>query len=103
HFGLPILSSDRDFAHYLCQDSAIYFDPLDADSIAKAMARLMEDEDLSRRLTENGRRILAQAPTWDDIADRFVRVLESVARRQLPGLEESLSGADSSKSGGACR
>ena len=38
-FGLPILTSDRDFARHICQDAALYFDPLDADSVARSMAR----------------------------------------------------------------
>jgi glycosyltransferase involved in cell wall biosynthesis/SAM-dependent methyltransferase len=80
YFGLPILTSDRDFAHNLCQNAAIYFDPLDAASVARAMARVMDDAGLRQRLVANGRRILAQAPTWDEIAARFVEVLECTAR-----------------------
>jgi ubiquinone/menaquinone biosynthesis C-methylase UbiE len=80
YFGLPILTSDRDFAHHLCGDAATYFDPLDADSVARAMTRVMKDADLRQGLVENGRRILAQAPTWDGIAARFVDALERTAR-----------------------
>ncbi len=80
YFGLPILTSDRDFAHHLCGDAAHYFDPLDADSVAKAMAALMEDHDLQVRLVENGRRTLEHALTWDEIAARFVEVLERRAK-----------------------
>ncbi len=79
HFGLPILTSDRDFAHNLCQDAALYFDPLDADSVAKSMARIMEDGELRLRLTSNGKRLLKQSPTWDEIAAQFVAVLERAA------------------------
>jgi len=81
-FNLPILTSDRDFAHGRCRDAAIYFDPLDADSVARAMARVMEDEELRQRLVENGRRILARAPTWEEIAARFVEVLERAAQHR---------------------
>ena len=84
HFNLPILTSDRDFARERCQGAAIYFDPLDADSVARAMARVMENANLRQRLVKNGRRILAQAPTWNEIAARFVEVLERTARGQLP-------------------
>jgi glycosyltransferase involved in cell wall biosynthesis len=83
HFGLPILTSDRDFARERCQDAAIYFDPLDAASVAGAMANVMEDSVLRQRLVESGRRILARAPTWDEIAARFVEVLERTARGEL--------------------
>jgi glycosyltransferase involved in cell wall biosynthesis/2-polyprenyl-3-methyl-5-hydroxy-6-metoxy-1,4-benzoquinol methylase len=83
HFGLPILTSDRDFAHNLCQDAAVYFDPLDADSVARAMALVMEEADLRRRLVENGLRVLAQSPTWDEITARFVEVLERTTRAEV--------------------
>jgi glycosyltransferase involved in cell wall biosynthesis len=89
HFGLPILTSDRDFARERCQHAALYFDPLDADSVAKAMAEVMEDGDLRRRLIENGKRILANAPSWDDITCRFVEVLERVAKGELPASVEA--------------
>ena len=79
HFGLPILTSDRDFAHHLCGDAALYFDPLDAASVARAMASVMEDSNLRQTMVETGRSILAQAPGWDEIAGRFVEVLEGAA------------------------
>lgn len=79
HFGLPILTSDRDFARERCQDAAVYFDPLDAESVARAMASVMQDADLRARLVENGKRIVAKSPTWDEIAAQFVDVLERVA------------------------
>jgi glycosyltransferase involved in cell wall biosynthesis len=90
-FGLPILTSDRDFARARCQDAAVYFDPLNADNVARAMARVMEDEELRRRLVENGRRIQAEAPTWDEIAGRFVDVLERAAKGQLTLPAESVA------------
>jgi glycosyltransferase involved in cell wall biosynthesis len=93
-FGLPILTSDRDFAHHLCRDAAIYQDPLDADSVARGMARVMEDAGLRQRLVVNGRRILAQTPTWDEIATRFVDVLERTAARDIPLHPESDSEPD---------
>ena len=47
-----------------------------ADGLARAMAAIMEDEDLRSRLVENDRRIVQQMPIWDQIAARFVEVLE---------------------------
>jgi glycosyltransferase involved in cell wall biosynthesis len=82
HFGLPILTSDRDFARERCRDAALYFDPLDAASVARAMATVMEDAALRQRLAENGRRVKAQTPTWDEIAARCVEVLERTAKQK---------------------
>lgn len=81
-FGLPILASDRDFARGRCGNGAIYFDPLDAGSVAKSMERIMEDGRLRATLVENGRRLLKQAPGWGDVAARFVSLLEQGARRE---------------------
>ncbi len=78
-FGLPILTSDRDFARDRCGDAALYFDPLDADSVAKSMARLMEEDALRRELVSNAAPLVKQAPTWDEIASQFVAVLERAA------------------------
>jgi glycosyltransferase involved in cell wall biosynthesis len=82
-FNLPVLTSDRDFARHVCHDAAVYFDPLDADSVARAMAAIMEDENLRSRLVENGRRIVQQIPSWDEVAARFVEVLERTAGGHL--------------------
>jgi glycosyltransferase involved in cell wall biosynthesis len=79
HFGLPILTSDRDFARHICQDAALYFDPLDADSVARSMVRIMEDGELRASLARNGKRLITKSPTWDEIAAQFVGVLEQVA------------------------
>jgi glycosyltransferase involved in cell wall biosynthesis len=38
--GLPILTSDRDFAHWICKDLALFFDPLSAPSIVDSIKNL---------------------------------------------------------------
>jgi glycosyltransferase involved in cell wall biosynthesis len=78
-WGLPILTSDRDFAHHLCGNAALYFDPLDCASIAKSMAAVMANHALRQELVSNGRRILAALPDWDEVAAQFVAVLEQTA------------------------
>ena len=55
-FELPILTGDRDFAHECC----------------------IEDAALRLRLVENAKCLQRQETTWDQIATRFVEVLESV-------------------------
>ena len=83
-YNLPILTSDRDFAYYLCGDAALYFDPLHPASIAKNMAAIMANHELRRQLTANGRRILAALPGWDEVAAQFVAVLEQTAEESYP-------------------
>jgi glycosyltransferase involved in cell wall biosynthesis len=78
-FGLPILTSDRDFARDRCGDAALYFDPLDPRSVAKSMARIIEDQELRARLVENAKGIAQHMPTWEEVAARFIEVLERAA------------------------
>ncbi len=93
HYGLPILTSDRDFARCVCQDAAIYFDPLNPESVARTCARIMEDESLRLRLVRNGQRLVSQLPSWEDIASRYVDLLENAAAKKLPHFSPLLHGA----------
>jgi glycosyltransferase involved in cell wall biosynthesis len=77
--GLPILTSDRDFARQACGDAALYFDPLRPASIARAMAEIMESGELRSRLASAGKRRAGLTPSWDAIAGQFVRILEEAA------------------------
>lgn len=80
HFGLPILISDRDFARAACEDAALYFDPLDAEDVAKSMAKVMEDAELRLQLISNGTRLIKRIPTWEEIAGQFVAALENAGK-----------------------
>ncbi|MGH9359497.1 MAG: glycosyltransferase, partial [Terriglobia bacterium] len=78
-WGLPVLTSGRDFARGLCGEAALYFDPLDPESVANAMLAIMADQDLRLKLVNAGRRVVAGLPSWDVIAAQFVAVLERTA------------------------
>jgi glycosyltransferase involved in cell wall biosynthesis len=84
-FGLPILTSDRDFALDACGAAAVYFDPLDPGSVAAALARVMNDENLRARLAAEGRSRAKVSNFWTLIAGRFLAELERAATGQTPG------------------
>jgi glycosyltransferase involved in cell wall biosynthesis len=68
HFGRPILTSDLDFAHDVCGDAALYFDPWDCQAMSNAVVQLAESADLRRELVEKGRPRLAQMfRAWPDV------------------------------------
>jgi len=79
HFGLPILTSDRDFARESCGRAAMYFDPLSPASVAQAMARIMEEPNLRGELVREGKEILKQSLGWHQIALRFLDVVQTAA------------------------
>jgi glycosyltransferase involved in cell wall biosynthesis len=77
HFGLPILTSDLDFAHEVCGNAALYFDPWDAASIRDSIHRLKNDLNLRHNLIEKGRARLSESfdLTWGDITGNILKEL----------------------------
>lgn len=71
YLGLPILCADRPYAHTLCGDSAIYFDPLSPGSLADAVA------DLRQRLAAGW------APDWQAALSGIPRDWDHVAKAML--------------------
>jgi glycosyltransferase involved in cell wall biosynthesis len=71
----PILTSDRDFARWMCGEAAVYFDPLDPRSIVDAIATLpsfTRDADLASRASVR----LREFPRdWETVAASFLQVL----------------------------
>ncbi len=82
-FGVPVLTSDRDFARTICDSAAEYFDPLDPGSICKAIRRVIDEPGRSEALIEAGRaRLGAISKSWDDIAAELLVELEAFVRER---------------------
>jgi len=79
--GRPILTSDRDFARWMCQDLAIYFDPFDASSIVDAIESLLDfqrGDDYRSRVIQ---RLKAFPQDWNEVAKAFDVVLCQAAEQ----------------------
>ncbi|MEQ8330599.1 MAG: glycosyltransferase [Longimicrobiales bacterium] len=86
HFGVPLVTSDRDFARDLCADAALYADPLDPTDCAVQLLRALDDTGERARLRDAGFRRLADFPDW---TERY--------RRYVAALEVAVHGADSAR------
>lgn len=75
---LPILTSDLDFAHAVCRDAALYFNPLDVDSILKTMTQVLSD-DLADKYAQKGTDVLSKMATWDDTTKIILQSIDEVA------------------------
>lgn len=73
--GVPVVCSGRGSLAEVAGDAALLFDPEDPAAIARSIARLLNDGDLSARLAESGRR-QAQRFSWDDAARATVATYE---------------------------
>jgi len=93
-FGLPILTSDLDFAREVCGPAARYFDPLNAQSIRGAILDLRDSPTLAGELSEAGhRRLREHFRSWDDIVADALRELEGLAASPVPGLRSGAAAA----------
>ncbi len=58
HTKKPIITSDMGFAHTVCKDAALYFDPVDEKDIASKIIKLYKSKSLQNKLIQNGSIIL---------------------------------------------
>jgi glycosyltransferase involved in cell wall biosynthesis len=80
--GCPVVVSRAASLPEVCADAALYVDPLDVQSIAEGMDRVLADEELRLSLRQKGRE-RAEVFTW-----------ENTARETLKVFAELLSEAD---------
>ncbi len=77
----PILTSDLSFAHVICKDAAIYFDPDSPKDIAEKIITLVNDGTLRRDLIEKGKRQLSQFGTSADRTKAILKLLETISKK----------------------
>ena len=73
--GTPVLCANTSSLPELAGDAAIPVDPLNVESIAEGIRRLVEDEKLRQELIKRGKQ-QAQKFTWDAAAKNALAVLE---------------------------
>jgi len=79
HLSVPILTSDLDFAHEVCNNAAVYFNPLNPESILDAIDTLKNEPTMWESRLGIGRSIVnASAMNWDTIAAKVIKIMESV-------------------------
>lgn len=73
----PILTSDMGFAHCVCKDAAVYFNPMNANDIANKLLTLFSKPSLQRKLVNCGGKLLGQ---FGSSEERVRRILELCQR-----------------------
>jgi len=73
--GVPILTSDRDFARWMCKDLAHYFDPMNPVSIVDAIARITS-QPVASYAARAGERLAELPRDWKELAEAFLAVLQ---------------------------
>lgn len=60
YFERPLITSDIDFAHELCDEAAVYVPPFDPEAIAVRIKELVNSPQLAERLVQTGKKRLAE-------------------------------------------
>ncbi|MCC7083444.1 MAG: glycosyltransferase family 4 protein [Pirellulales bacterium] len=77
--GLPIVTTDLNFAHDACRDAALYFQPRNAVAAAEQIQRLIHDPALRQQLVARGRQIVSELPTPRQRYEMYVAALKRLA------------------------
>lgn len=74
---VAILTSDLSFAHTVCKEAALYFNPYDINDMANKIKESCEDAKLKSILIKNGREQLIKFPDARDRAMRYMDIISS--------------------------
>ena len=77
-YGKPILTSDRDFARWMCGDNAIYFDPKESKSIANAIERLINDEYHKGSEKIIKQRLNEFPSSWRIVSKQYLEIIKKI-------------------------
>lgn len=77
--GCPVVISDIPVFKEIYKDTALYFDPLDTNDIARKIDEIINDENLRNVLREKGLKN-ANRYTWKNSAKSFFSILEEVIK-----------------------
>lgn len=83
HCGKPIFTSDLPFAHAVCEDAAIYFNPFDAMDIMTKIENAASSVELLEEKTRLGKKILSLLPDWQDTYLRYTEAFEQTLEEKL--------------------
>ncbi len=83
--GLPVVvSRNAPWADIETCDAGFWVN-LDADEIADAILTVLGDPNLASKMGQNGRTLIKEKYTWDEIAKRMLRVYENIVVGVDPG------------------
>ena len=80
--GLPIMAPDLDFAHYVCGQAAVYYNPWNEDSAYQQLLHIHENSSLRSEIIRNGKEQLENrdkfSENWNQVAREILDCLQSI-------------------------
>lgn len=79
--GVPIVTTDMEFARGLCGDSALYYSPLNAEEAADRIYKLSTNPKLRENLIENGKKKLLYFDNFEVRASKLIDYCERITSK----------------------
>lgn len=79
--GVPILTTDMEFARGLCEDAALYYSPLNANEAADIIYKLSIDSNLRSELIRKGKDKLSDFDNSETRAVKLIRYCERIVNQ----------------------
>jgi len=79
--GIPVLAADRPYAHAVCEDAAVFFDPHSPEDFAEKVTRLLADSEGRARMAERGKAIVMRRDAVDPYRAMLDKVVEIAANK----------------------
>ena len=76
--GVPIITTDLEFAHGLCGEAACYYSAVDAKAAAEAIYHVATDKEYANCLIENGKKQLHTYDNYTQRAEKLIGILEEI-------------------------
>lgn len=83
----PVIVSDNSCIPEICGDAAMYVNPYSTDSIANAIVKLIEDNDLRLDLIERGLNRVKEF-SWENSTQEHIRVFKNVLEHKKLPMEK---------------
>lgn len=81
--GAGVLTSDRDFARWICGEDALYFEPRNPNSMADAIERfLCESRGRGEPQSQCNLALNSCSGSWTDVARAYLQILEACDQRR---------------------
>ena len=84
YFGLPVIATDIPGVRDHFKDTAILVQPKNEHSLAAAITEIISNDDLRKRLSEKGKKLVEERYTWPVTAEKYVEVYKNV--KYLKGM-----------------
>ena len=78
YFGVPVVATDIPGVKDHFKDVALLVPPKNEDRLAEAIVKLLEDEELTRRLSKAGEELVKNRYTWDVVARGYEKIYEEL-------------------------